>query len=55
MDKRILVCEECKKILSLQDIAPNPRWAWGHVCRARKYRKEHRCESYVETYEKKDS
>lgn len=47
----ILLCEECRSLLSLKDITPDGKW--GHVCRAKKYRQEHRCESYVECYEKR--
>lgn len=44
----VLICEECTSLLSWKDISPDGKW--GHVCRAKNFRKEHRCESYVDTY-----
>lgn len=46
----ILLCEECRNILSWKDIPPDGKW--GHICRAKKYKQEHRCESYTEQYVK---
>lgn len=52
MKECILLCQECKNILKPEDVIKDGRW--GHVCREKKFRREHRCESYVETYEKKE-
>lgn len=44
----ILLCEECRSLLSWKDITPDGKC--GHVCRMKKYRQEHRCESFIEEY-----
>lgn len=44
----ILVCEECMALFSWKEITPDGKW--GHICKMKKYREEHRCESFIDTY-----
>lgn len=50
MPEEILVCEECCKILTKEDVSPKDHGY--HVCRMKKYKEEHYCESYVVKYER---
>lgn len=48
---RIFVCEECDCVFAdeeiRRDMATNK---WGHSCKAKKFKKEVRCESHLESY-----
>ena len=48
---RIFVCEECCCVFAdeeiRRDIATNK---WGHLCKAKNYKKEVRCESHLDPY-----
>lgn len=48
--EQIIICEECMGIFSFEEIKPDGKW--GHICKEKKFRKEVRCESYLETYTK---
>lgn len=50
----ILLCEECRNILSLKDMTTDSVDGY-HVCRMKKYRETHYCESYVAVYEREKS
>ena len=41
-------CEECCAVFEPKELAQDGKW--GHVCRAKNFRKEHRCESYLNKY-----
>jgi hypothetical protein len=44
------ICEECDAVFNCQEM--NPDGKWGHTCKAKKYKEEHRCESYLNKYSK---
>lgn len=44
----LLVCEECNKILKRSELLQDDKW--GHICKLKNYRTEHRCESYITDY-----
>lgn len=49
----VYVCEECNHILTAKEIQDdNASGKWGHTCKSKKYRKECRCESYLQPYTK---
>lgn len=49
--ERIFVCEECNKTFSDEEIRKDVlEKKWGHICKAKKFRKECRCESYLTAY-----
>lgn len=48
---RIWACEECPSIFADEELRRDVATGkWGHVCKAKKFRKEVRCESYCEPY-----
>lgn len=48
---RVFVCEECKCLFTDEEIRKDvDDIKWGHICKAKKYKKEHRCESYLTAY-----
>jgi len=49
--KRIWVCEECNAIFTDEEVRKcMSDGKWGHTCKAKKYKEEHRCESYCQKY-----
>jgi hypothetical protein len=49
--ERILMCEECQCVFTDSEIRNDVSdKKWGHVCKMRKYKKEHRCEAYLVAY-----
>lgn len=48
MDKEIAVCEECLKVFNNDELMADEHC--GHKCKAKNYKKEHRCESYLHLY-----
>lgn len=44
----IAVCEECNKIFFFDELQEDGKW--GHLCKEKKFKKEHRCESYRKLY-----
>lgn len=42
------VCEECSALFRYPELLPDGEW--GHVCKMKKYKEEHRCESYRMLY-----
>lgn len=49
--KRIWSCGECPAIFSEEDLRTDAETKkWGHVCKCKKYKTEHRCESYLTPY-----
>ena len=51
MKESLYQCEECKKLLTLEDITTDVKSGY-HVCRMKNYKDTHYCESYVEHYER---
>lgn len=50
-DSRVWICEECHANFTDKEIWDDQRRGeWGHICRMKKYKEEHRCESYLESY-----
>ena len=47
-DHRIWVCEECHRVFIKGEICPDNKW--GHLCKMKAYKNEHRCESYLESF-----
>ena len=48
---RIFVCEECQQVFSHEEILADAcKGEWGHKCKMKKYKEEHRCESYLRPY-----
>jgi hypothetical protein len=49
--QRIWVCEECNCMFSDEEIRKDiTSGKWGHICKARNYKEEHRCESHLEPF-----
>ncbi len=47
----IFVCEECDKIFTPEEKqVHDEEQEWGHPCKAKKYRKPMRCESYLQKF-----
>lgn len=46
--KELYRCEECHCVFE-KDVRKEDG-KWGHLCRARNYKEEHRCESYLQKY-----
>lgn len=45
------ICEECCKSFEPDEIRMNRlSCAWGHPCKMKDYKSEHRCESYIRIY-----
>lgn len=49
MERSIYLCEECNVVLTEPE-AKGQDAKWGHVCKAKKFKLEHRCEAYVQKY-----
>ena len=48
---RIFVCEECRCMFTDDEIRKDiSSGKWGHICKAKKYKEEHRCEAYFVAY-----
>ena len=45
----IKICEECRAVFRDQKELEG-QGGWGHVCKQKKYKEEHRCESYCDVY-----
>jgi len=45
----IFKCEECSYIFD-HDVRKDNDRKWGHICKAKNYQQEHRCESYLDKY-----
>ncbi len=50
----IYKCEECSCVFD-HDVRKDEDGEWGHICNAKKYKKEHRCESYLYKYVQEDT
>lgn len=53
MKECLLVCEECMAIFKPEELTPDGKWA--HKCKEKKFRRETRCESYIDTYVKESA
>ena len=50
-EERIWVCEECNVVFTEDEVMKDREIVrWGHLCKQKKYKKEHRCEAYLKTY-----
>lgn len=50
-DERIFVCEECQAVFSDKEIRKDVALGkWGHICKEKKFKKEHRCESFLRAF-----
>lgn len=48
---RIWACTECPYVFADEEIRKDiASGKWGHICHAKKYRNENRCESHLEPY-----
>jgi hypothetical protein len=48
---RIFVCEECNVVFADEEIRRFiGNTLWGHPCKMREYKKEHRCEAFLKAY-----
>jgi hypothetical protein len=49
--ERIWICEECNCMFTEDEVIKDESSGkWGHICKAKKYKEEHRCESYLKPY-----
>lgn len=49
MDAPIIkVCDECLRVFCPEEGLEDGKW--GHLCKMRNYKVEHRCESYLQEY-----
>lgn len=53
MTDKIFICEECSKILTQEEKDNNKEW--GHICKAKNYRRPIRCESFLQTYVREEA
>lgn len=45
------ICEECLKSFTPDEMIRNSfSCKWGHPCKEKNFRSEHRCESYIKLY-----
>lgn len=50
-NSRVFICEECNVVFTDKEIRKDMQGdKWGHVCKAKKYKKECRCESYLKAF-----
>ena len=49
----IYMCEECEATFS-HDVRKDDDGKWGHICKAKNFREEHRCESFLNKYVKEE-
>ena len=48
---KVWICEECNQVFANEEkVKDCAKGLWGHICKAKKYKEEHRCESYLEPY-----
>jgi hypothetical protein len=45
----IFRCEECSCVFD-HDVRKDNDAKWGHICKAKNFRRETRCESYLDKY-----
>jgi len=44
------ICEECCKSFMYEEMIRLDDAKWGHVCKEKQFKREHRCESYIKIY-----
>jgi hypothetical protein len=49
MKKALFICEECQAVFD-RDVRRDNDGKWGHICKDKKYKSGHRCESYLDKY-----
>jgi hypothetical protein len=50
-DDCIGLCEECLKMFTPDEMRRDSlSCKWGHLCKEKNFKQEHRCESYIKLY-----
>jgi hypothetical protein len=50
--EHIWICDECRALLTADDVDSQDEAGWGHSCKAHpRSKKDHRCEAYWQEYE----
>lgn len=49
--ERVFICEDCQVVFTDEEIRRDiDSRKWGHLCKEKKYKKEHRCESFLRAF-----